>query len=163
MIGQRSDPHGTRPGQCPFDPLDEEAARLPSGPESRNHAPQRRAGIDLAPASISRVFRVRCVLAVTAATAMPFGHAAALPAFVGEVNGLVPTVYFARKGPGTHAGAADKGVFGASMQPGSGGGRTSPTHPMHFFNTTGAARLGKRRPLRSRWRWSHFDSPPNPT
>ena len=47
---------------------------------------------------------------------MPFGHAAALSAFVGGVNSLVPTVYFARKVLGTPAGAADKGVFGVWMR-----------------------------------------------
>ena len=66
---------------------------------------------------ISRVFWVQCVLAVTvAAAAMSFGHAAALSAFVGGVNSLVPTVYFARKVLGTPAGAADKGAFGVWMR-----------------------------------------------
>ena len=66
---------------------------------------------------ISRVFWVQCVLAATvAAAAMPFGPAAVLSAFVGGVNSLVPTVYFARKVLGTPAGAADKGAFGVWMR-----------------------------------------------
>ena len=66
---------------------------------------------------ISRVFWVQCVLAVTvAAAAMPFGRAAVFSAFVGGINSLVPTVYFARKVLGTPAGAADKGVFGVWMR-----------------------------------------------
>ena len=65
----------------------------------------------------NRIFQVQCLLAVAAViAAMPFGHAAALSAFVGGVNSLVPTVYFARKVLGTPAGAADKGVFGVWMR-----------------------------------------------
>ena len=65
----------------------------------------------------NRIFQVQCLLAVAAViAAMPFGHAAALSAFVGGVNSLVPTVYFARKVLGTPAGAADRGVFGVWMR-----------------------------------------------
>ena len=66
---------------------------------------------------ISRIFWIQGLLAATAAIAsMPFGRAAALSAFIGGINSLVPTAYFAHKVLRSPSGAEGRGAFGAWMR-----------------------------------------------
>ena len=66
---------------------------------------------------ISRIFWVQGLLAAaTTIASMPFGRAAALSAFIGGINSLVPTAYFAHKVLRAPSGAEGKGAFGVWMR-----------------------------------------------
>ena len=66
---------------------------------------------------ISRVFWVQCLLtAAAAAASVSFGYAAVLSAFVGGVNSLVPTAYFAHKVLRSRSGAASSRVLGVWLR-----------------------------------------------